>query len=72
MTVRSGKPSRVRFALFVFCGVYPLVTILSYIIFPLTPDWPVWARTLVLVPLIVVSMIWGIIPFINRRLGRFL
>lgn len=68
----SRIPSRVRFAFFVFLGVYPLVTLGLLVLLPLTPGWPVPARTLVLVPIIVVCMVWGIIPFIQTRLRRFL
>jgi antibiotic biosynthesis monooxygenase (ABM) superfamily enzyme len=58
----------VRFALLVFLFVYPLVTVGLLILMPLTPGWPIPARTLVLVPIIVCSMVWGIIPFIQTRL----
>ena len=65
-------PSRVRFAFFVFLGVYPLVTGLMLVIAPLTEGWPLPLRTLVMVPMIVVCMVWGVIPFIQTRLLRFL
>lgn len=68
----SCAPSRLRFAFFVFLGVYPLVTLGLLVLLPLTPGWPVPARTLVLVPIIVICMVWGIIPFIQTRLRRFL
>jgi antibiotic biosynthesis monooxygenase (ABM) superfamily enzyme len=64
--------SRPRFALLVFSGVYPLVTLLLYAISPLTADWALWQRTLVLVPLVVVSMVWGLIPFLYRRFFSFI
>ncbi len=69
---KPRTPSRLRFAFFVFLGVYPLVTILMLLVGPLTVDWPVPLRNLVMVPIIVVSMVWGIIPFIQTRLRRFL
>jgi antibiotic biosynthesis monooxygenase (ABM) superfamily enzyme len=68
----THTPSRVRFAVFVFLGVYPLVTLGLGLLLPLTPDWPLAARTLVLVPVIVTAMVWGVIPFIQIRLRRFL
>jgi antibiotic biosynthesis monooxygenase (ABM) superfamily enzyme len=68
----TRTPSRVRFAVFVFLGVYPLVTLGLGLLLPLTPDWPLAARTLVLVPVIVTAMVWGVIPFIQIRLRRFL
>lgn len=69
---KPRAPSRVRFAVFVFLFVYPLVTAGLSIILPLTPGWPIPARTLVLVPVVVVAMVWGIIPFIQTRLRPWL
>lgn len=66
------SPSKLRFALFVALLVYPLVTALQLVIFPLTAGWPMPARNLVFVPLMVGCMVWGVIPFIQTRLRRFL
>ena len=68
----SCKPSRLRFSLFVFLGVYPLVTILIYALAPVTSDWQIWQRNLVMVPIIVLSMVFFIIPRIHRHCGRWL
>lgn len=65
-------PRRHRLAFFVFLGVYPLVTALIYLLSSLTPAWQLWHRTLILVPVVVVTMIWCIIPLIHRRLGHLL
>lgn len=64
--------SRPRFALLVFAGVYPLVTALLYLIAPLTRGWMFWQQTLVIVPVVVVTMVWGLIPFLHRRFSAFL
>lgn len=64
--------SRPRFALLVFAGVYPLVTLLLYAIVPMTAGWALWQQTLVLVPMIVIVMVWGLIPFLHRRFSGFL
>ncbi len=72
--VRPATPSfaaRSRMAMVVFIAVYPLVTALIYIIFPLTEGWQAWQRTLVLVPLVVVSLVYVVIPTIQARFGRF-
>jgi antibiotic biosynthesis monooxygenase (ABM) superfamily enzyme len=71
-TATRTAPSRLRFAFFVFLGVYPLVTLAMMVVTPLTAGWPLPLRTLVMVPIIVVTMVWGIIPFIQTRLRRFL
>ncbi len=68
----SRKPSRFRFAFFVFLGVYPLVSFLQAVILPLTEGWPTPLRNLVLVPVMVTCMVWGLIPFIQTRLRHLL
>lgn len=65
-------PSRLRFAGFVLLFVYPLVCALQLLLMPLTADWPLLARNAVFVPLMVTAMVWGIIPFIQTRLRRWL
>ncbi|MCR8547911.1 hypothetical protein M4578_08730 [Salipiger sp. P9] len=72
MTSSSRPPSRPRLAVFVFLGVYPLVTLALYGLAPMTEGWTIWQRNLVMVPIIVVSMIWVIIPRIHRHFGRWL
>jgi antibiotic biosynthesis monooxygenase (ABM) superfamily enzyme len=56
----------------VAAGVYPLITALLYIVFPLTDGWAVWQRTLVIVPLMVIAMIWGLIPGVQRLFSGFI
>jgi antibiotic biosynthesis monooxygenase (ABM) superfamily enzyme len=49
---RTRAPSRLRFAFFVFLGVYPLVTILQLIVLPLTEGWPMLLRNLVFLAIV--------------------
>jgi len=69
---RPAGPNRFRFALLVLLGVYPLVTAISYAIAPLTAGWQIWQRGFLLVPIMVAVMVWGLIPFIQARFGRWL
>jgi antibiotic biosynthesis monooxygenase (ABM) superfamily enzyme len=69
---KTPTPSKVRFAPLVFCGVYPLVTLGLGLLGPLTASWPLPLKTLVLVPIIVVAMVWVIIPYIQTRLRHLL
>jgi antibiotic biosynthesis monooxygenase (ABM) superfamily enzyme len=64
--------SRPRFALLIFAGVYPLVTCLLYAMQMVIADWALWQRTLLLVPLVVLTIIWGIIPFLHWRFSAFM
>lgn len=64
--------SRPRFALLVLLGVYPLITALLYVVFPLTDGWTIWQRTLIIVPIMVSAMIWGLIPGVHRLFSGFI
>lgn len=56
----------------VLIGVYPLITALLYVALPLTEGWATWQRTLLIAPVMVAIMIWGLIPTIQKRFARFL
>jgi antibiotic biosynthesis monooxygenase (ABM) superfamily enzyme len=58
------------FCALVFIAVYPLVTGLSYLMHSAAQDWAIWQRHLVAVPIIVLSMVFVIIPQIQRLLVR--
>jgi len=64
--------SRPRFALLVLAGVYPLITGLLYIVLPLLAGWPIWRVTLVVAPIMVTIMVWGLIPAVQRIFRDFL
>jgi len=67
------KPlSRLRFAVATAAGVYPVITGLLYLLWPVIVAWPLWEKTLAVVPLMVPTMVWGIIPAIHRWLGGWL
>lgn len=72
MTASQTRFSRSRFALMVLLGVYPLITGLLYLVLPLTEGWSIWQRTLVLAPVMVVLMIWGLIPSVHRVFRGFI
>lgn len=72
MTASSTRFSRPRFALMVLLGVYPLITALLYVVMPLTDGWSIWQRTLLIAPLMVTAMIWGLIPAVQRIFRGFL
>jgi len=65
-------PSKFRLALLMLAAVYPFVTAILYILMPLTENWPLWARTAVLAPVMVFSIVYGIAPVIQRRFAWFI
>jgi len=64
--------SRVRFTIAAVLAAYPLVTALLYLVLPLTPEWPLWQKSLLIVPVVVSTMIWLLIPRIQRHLKGWL
>jgi len=57
------KPlSRLRFALAVAAGVYPAITAILYLLWPVIAAWPLWEKTLAVVPLMVPTMVWASFP----------
>lgn len=64
--------SRIRFGLLVLVGAYPVITALLYLVLPLTGGWATWQRTLLVAPLMVAAMVWGVIPLVQRRFQAFL
>ncbi|OQM75528.1 hypothetical protein BFN67_17840 [Pseudaminobacter manganicus] len=64
--------SRPRFAILVLAGVYPLITALLYLLLPVLQGWAIWQETLLIAPLMVAMMVWGVIPAIQRRFNRFI
>lgn len=72
MTQASRKPSRFRLSVFIFFFVYPLVTLVLYALMNVTDGWTIWQRNLIMIPIIVAAMVYLIIPFIQKRLGRWL
>lgn len=71
-TLTPTRFSRPRFAFLVLLGVYPVITAILYLIFPLTVGWPVWQRTLLIAPLMVAIMIWGVIPSVQSQFRSFI
>ena len=63
---------RLRLAAVMVLFVYPVVTVYLYALLPLTAGWPMWMRTLVLVPLMVATIVFAVSPAINRFFGAFI
>nr|WP_292839301.1 hypothetical protein [Mesorhizobium sp.] len=64
--------SRPRFAVLVLAGVYPLITALLYLLLPMLRGWAIWQETMLIAPLMVAMMVWGVIPAIQGRFHRFI
>lgn len=65
-------PSRHRLALILIVAVYPVITAVLYALGPFTPGWSVWQRTILVAPIMVGVMVYGLIPFVQRNFRPFL
>jgi antibiotic biosynthesis monooxygenase (ABM) superfamily enzyme len=63
---------RIRFSLCVMLGAYPLITAILAVLAPHTADWPLALRTLVVVPMMVTGMVFGVIPLVHRWAGAWI
>ena len=64
--------SRPRFALLVLLRDYPVITAILYFVFPLTGGWSIWQRTVLVAPMMVGAMVWGVIPAVQQRFRSFI
>lgn len=69
---QPSPPKKWKFALLVWCFIYPVITILSYLLVPLMSDFPAPLRTLVMSLILVPVMAFFYIPFINKRFYHWL
>ncbi|MFA7413968.1 MAG: hypothetical protein WC048_05745 [Rhizobium sp.] len=70
--IPEPRPSKLRLSLLMFAAVYPLVTVLLYLLMPLTEGWALWQKTLVLAPVMVITITYAIAPAIQRNFGWFI
>ena len=68
----SPQISNWRLAFLVLIAVTPLVTLMSYATDALTASWPVCARSILIAPIMVGAIVFGIIPAIHVRFGQFI
>ena len=49
-----------------------MITAYIYLIFPFTEGWAIWQRTLLLAPLMVLTIVYVIAPQLQKRFGAFI
>ena len=72
MTMSPFNTTKTRMALLMIVGVYPIITLYLYVIMPLTDGWQLWQRTIILVPLMVITIVFGLIPAIQKYFGWYI
>ena len=69
---QQQHPKKWKFALLVWCFIYPAITILSIVLIPYIIDFPAPIRTLIITLVLVPLMSFFYIPFINKRFFNWL
>ena len=63
---------RLRLALCLMVGAYPLIATILGLIGPMIADWPFYLRPLPIVPLMVLGMVFLVIPAAQRLAGGWI
>ncbi|WP_245881400.1 hypothetical protein [Thalassospira marina] len=69
---KAMRPLRMRLAIVMIACVYPLVTMLIYLIAPFTQGWQIWHQTMLLTPATVLSIVFVINPLVFKYFGRYI
>ena len=64
-------PSRHRFALVMVLAVYPVITAVLYALAPFTQDWATWQRTMLIAPIMVLSIVYAVAPGVQWGLRKY-
>ncbi|MBJ3786218.1 hypothetical protein [Devosia sediminis] len=64
--------ARARMAFLMSFAVYPVVVAYATLISLLTPGWEFWQRSFIIVPLMAITIVFFIVPFITTRFGAFI
>lgn len=75
MTQSASPPrklSKPHLALAMLLPVYPLITVLLYIVMPLTEGWAIWQRTLLIAPVMIISIVFFVAPMVQKHFASFI
>jgi antibiotic biosynthesis monooxygenase (ABM) superfamily enzyme len=68
----SAGPRRWKMWVLLTCSIYPLILVIVTLTDPFVQALPAAARFLIVVPLMTASVVWGVLPQIQRWFGRWL
>lgn len=66
------KLSKPHLALAMLLPVYPLITVLLYVVMPLTEGWAIWQRTLLIAPVMIISIVFFVAPMVQKHFAGFI
>jgi uncharacterized protein len=72
MSTRKQPPPRHKMALLTWAGAWGLITLILWLLGPVTATWPLPLRTLVISVLMVLGLTWVVIPNLTRLFAGWL
>jgi antibiotic biosynthesis monooxygenase (ABM) superfamily enzyme len=72
MSTRKQAPPRHKMALLTWAGAWGLITLILWLLGPVTATWPLPLRTLVISVLMVLGLTWVVIPNLTRIFAAWL
>ncbi len=67
-----GPPPRHKMALVTWAGAWAMITLILWLLGPVTATWPLPLRTLVISVLMVLALTWVVIPNLTRVFAAWL
>jgi len=68
----NSQPKKYKFAFLIWLFIYPVFTLLSKSLMPLMTEMPSLLQNFILSLILVPLMVWGYIPYINKRFFNWL
>jgi antibiotic biosynthesis monooxygenase (ABM) superfamily enzyme len=65
-------PPRWKTAALIWLGIYPTITLVLFLLGPLIADFPLPLKTLCLTLIVVPIMVWVVLPFLQKLLGKWM
>jgi antibiotic biosynthesis monooxygenase (ABM) superfamily enzyme len=72
MSTRKQAPPRHKMALLTWAGAWGLITLILWLLGPVTATWPLPLRTLLISVLMVLGLTWVVIPNLTRIFAAWL
>ncbi|TWF77532.1 hypothetical protein FHX44_113444 [Pseudonocardia hierapolitana] len=68
----STAPRRWKMWVLLTCAIYPLILVIVTLTDPVVHELPAAVRFIVVVPIMTATVVWGVLPRIQRWFGRWL
>lgn len=66
------QPPKWKFALLVWLGIYPTITTVLWLLSPYLVSLPLPLKTLCLTAVVIPTMVWIVLPFLQKNLKNWL